>query len=131
LLSPKGFPQAARRRAHKHAAARRLSESLRFRSLSPVRLLACLGCPPRPPNPNPSSVLSPPATHRNPSFPDRWGGGRSAAWRPWPRRAAGSSSTSSSIPPPVSCTPRPLLLARSGCARPRGASQLVRTWIER
>jgi hypothetical protein len=89
-----------------------------------------LGCPPRPANPNPSSVLSPPATHRNPSLPDRWGGGRSAAWRPRPRRVAGSSSTSSSIPPLVSSAPRPVRLVRPGRVRPRGVSHLASTWFE-
>ena len=76
----------------------------RFRETPRICLL---GCKPLRPNPNPSSFFSPPKTHRKSSLPDRWGGGRSAAWRPWRRRVAGSSSTSSSIPPPVSSEPRP------------------------
>lgn len=103
-------------------------------SFHPVRCSPSpfFGCPPRPPNPNPSSVLSSPhrIEIRNPSFPDRWGGGRSAAWRPWPRRAAGSSSISSSIPPPVSPVVRPVWLARSDGVRPSGVPQLVPSWAE-
>jgi hypothetical protein len=48
----------------------------------------------------------PASDRRSPGFVPRWGGGRSDAWRPRRPLAAGSSSTSSSILPPVSFRPR-------------------------